>query len=204
MPPPIPHQHAKEFQAISGILDQHPQILDLVHHDLIRHLKNPSKGRPGLSADQVLCILILKQMESLSYERLAFHLHDSVTFRHFCRLSFTDSFNAKSLRQNLKRLMADTLESINHILLRHALAESVEKGRMVRFDSTVIESNIHSPTDNSLLYDTVRVLARLMGRFPAGLSAGYTDHTRRTKRRQLAIANAKGKKERLCMRISLR
>jgi transposase, IS5 family len=196
MPPPIPHQHAKELQAIGHILDQHPQILDLVLHDLTRHLKNPSKGRPGLSADQVLRIFILKQMESLSYEQLAFHLHDSTTYRYFCRLSFADHFNAKSLQQNLKRLTASTLEHVNRILLQHAQNNGVEKGRKVRFDSTVVESNIHAPTDNSLLYDTIRVLARLMGRLPAGVSVGFSDHTRRAKRRHIAIGNAKGRVER--------
>ena len=196
MPPPIPHQHAKEFGVISDILDQHPQILDLVHFDLTRHLKNPSKGRHGLCADQLLRILIVKQMEGLSYEQLAYHLHDSLTYRHFCRLSYADTFNAKSLQQNLKRLTAQTLEFINRILLLDAQGAGFEKGRKVRFDSTVVESNIHKPTDSSLLYDTVRVLARLMGRLPAGASSGFSNHSRRAKRRHIAIANAKRSKER--------
>ena len=196
LPPPIPHQHAKEFQTISGLLDQHPQILDLVHHDLTAHLKNPSRGRPGLSADQLLRILLVKQMESLSYEQLAFHLLDSLTYRHFCRLSYADNFNAKSLQQNLKRMTARTLEFINYILLQYAQSAGFEKGRKVRFDSTVVESNIHKPTDSSLLYDTIRVLARLMGRLPAGAISGFSNHTRRAKRRHIAIANAKRNKER--------
>ena len=196
MPPPIPHEHAREFEAISEHLDQVPQVLDLVHHDLIRLLKNPSMGRPGLAADQVLRIFILKQMESLSYEKLAYHLHDSTTYRYFCRLSYAGHFNAKSLQQNLKKLTAATLERINRVLLNHAQNNGLERGRKLRFDSTVVESNIHAPTDSSLLYDTIRVLARLMGRLPAGVSAGFTDHSRRAKRRHIAIANSKNNKER--------
>lgn len=73
--------------------------------------------------------------------------------------------------------------------------QKVERGRAVRIDCTVVASNIHHPTDSSLLYDSVRVLARVMGR--AAAATGFVNHTRRAKRRALEILNAKTVKQRV-------
>ena len=79
---------AKELQAIAGLLDKHPTIADLVWQDLApRGLINDT-GAQGLSAEQVLRALIIKQLNGFSYRELAFHLADSVTYRRFCQLGW--------------------------------------------------------------------------------------------------------------------
>ena len=195
--PFIAHEHARELRRISDILDQLPLAGDLVYDDLTSDGPDVSVGRPGLSGDQVLRLLILKKMNSFSYQELAFHLADSRCYRAFCGFGIDEKSPRKSaLQQNIKSVRPETLEAINRLLLVVAQEAKVERGRTVRVDCTVVESNIHHPTDSSLLYDSVRVLARLMERGRGQANTKFTNHTRRAKRRALGILNAKSNKQR--------
>jgi len=195
--------HAKELEAMSRVLDAHPTIADLVWQDLraASTSKWTSRGAEGLSAEQVLRVLVVKQMNGFSYRQLAFHLADSRSYRTFCRLGLTDMVPTKSsLNANLKALRSATLEAINRLLLTVALQAQVETGETVRTDCTVVESNIHEPSDSELLWDCVRVLTRLLGGARNVLGASrvrFGNRTRRAKRRRKEIAyakNAEGRK----------
>lgn len=191
------HRHVRELEAISDILDSHPLVLDLVLADLPKGRKNPRTGRPGLTAEQVLRALVLKQMHGLSYDQLAFHLDDSGSFRRFCRFDLHQPGPKRStLQVNIKRVQASTLERINETLVTHARVAGVESGRKVRIDCTVTEAHIHDPTDGQLLWDVVRVLSRLMGRAKERFDLQFRNRTRRAKRRALNILNAKNQEAR--------
>jgi transposase, IS5 family len=196
--PWIAHPHAKELEAISRLLDQTPAMAVAVGADLVRDLKNPESGAPGMSGDQVLRVMLLKQMKGYSYEELHFHLMDSATFRTFCRIGMMEEVPGRStVAENVKKVRAETLEQVNRLLLGVAKKKGVERGRKVRIDATVVETDIHAPTDSSLLYDGVRVLARLLGeaKTRCGFSA-WSDHTRRAKRRMLSVQNARTQEKR--------
>ena len=195
--PFIAHDHARELRKISDILGQIPEASTLVYDDLIAHGPSVSTGRPGLTGDQALRALLLKQMNGFSYVELAFHLADSRCYRAFCGFGINEKSPEKSaLQQNIKRIQPDTLELINRLVLEEARLQKVENGRKVRVDCTVVESNIHHPTDSSLLYDCVRVLAREIKACHPQVGAAFTNHTRRAKKRALGILNAKRKKKR--------
>jgi len=200
MPASIDHRHAQELAVISAVLDQLPESVRLVHEDLCwRGTKriDPTKGRDGMAAEQVLRVTLLKQMTGFSYERLAFHLSDSNTYRIFCRFSFGErSLKKARLQKNVKRVKAETWEAINKMVLLRAKEFDIEHGEKVRTDCTVVESNIHHPTDNSLLWDCVRVLVRIMGKAKQEFGVAFTDHSRRAKRRSMKISNAKSFKQR--------
>ncbi len=197
--PWIAHPHAKELEAISKILDANRGMAEAVAEDLVRGMTNPETGSRGMSGDQVLRVLILKQMKGFSYEELHFHLMDSGTYRTVCRFGVMEEVPARAtLAENVKKVRAETLEQVNRELLSHAKAAGVEKGRKVRIDATVVETNIHPPTDSSLLYDGVALMARLLGE--AKERCGYalwSDHTKRAKRRMLAVQNARTAAKRL-------
>jgi IS5 family transposase len=187
--PAIPHAHAVELERISCILDENPGMAEWVAQDLVRGVKKPHTGARGLSGDQVLRVLIVKQLTGFSYEELGFHLADSVSYRSFCRFGVLEPMPGRStLAENLKKVQATTLEKILQQLVRHALTLKVESGRKIRIDATVTATNIHAPTDSTLLFDAVRVLTRLVARAQelCGL-ARWSDHTKRAKRRVLAI-----------------
>lgn len=190
--PWIGHDHAAELSAISTLLDQEPRIAALIEQDLLRCLKNPRTGRPGLSGDQVLRIALVRQMNSWSYAELAFHLADSASYRTFCRVGPLDASPSKSaLASNLRLIRPATLAAINDVVVTSAAARAVESGRTVRIDSTVVEAWVHAPTDSSLLYDGIRVLLRLLRRAEhlAGFTAYHT-HLKRAKRRLIEIQHS--------------
>jgi IS5 family transposase len=152
-----------------------------------------------MTADQVVRAAIVKQMFSFTYKELAFHIIDSNSLRRFMRIGIADKgFKKSVLNKNVKALSPQTWEAINAQVVQYADDEKIEKGRQVRIDCTVVESNIHEPTDSSLLWDSVRVLTRLLHRAKQdfGLRLSFQDHTRRAKRRLLGIMNSRSKKDR--------
>lgn len=196
----VDHPHAKELDAISDILDTNPSIYELALQDLRGKVINPGTGAEGMTAEQVVRAAIIKQMEDYSYEELAFHLVDSNCYRKFCRIGMTDKgFKKSALCSNIKAVSPETWEAINQITTGDAKKKGIEDGRKVRLDCTVVSSNIHEPTDSSLLWDSVRVITRILTQAKTqfeGLSILFTDHTRRAKRRMLGVMNAKNNKSR--------
>jgi IS5 family transposase len=194
-------EHARELETISEILDGLPHLNELVLKELgkVSGVGESDVGCGGMSAEQVLRSAVIKQMNQFSYRELAFHLADSRSYRTFCRLGVMDKTPSKSaLASNIKALRAETLEQINAELIGAALDANIEKGNKVRVDCTVVESNIHHPTDSELLYDCVRVLSRLMRRARKlmGEVIVFSNRTRRARRRRLAVRNARNKQQR--------
>lgn len=200
MPEASDHPQAVELENISRILDANPTICDLAMQDLCE-VSNKARrtGARGMTAEQVLRAAIVKQMFGFTYKELAFHIIDSNSIRRFMRIGIADKgFKKSVLNKNIKALSGRTWEAINAQIVQYAADDEIEKGREVRIDCTVVETNIHQPTDSSLLWDSVRVLTRLLHRAKEdfGLRISFQDHSRRAKRRLLGIINSGNKKDR--------
>jgi len=192
----IEHEHADELAAIDQILNAVPEMLSQVEADLVGD-SDRSVGRPGLSADQVVRALLVKQMNGFSYDELAFHLADSICYRRFCQLGqFEKPPSRSTLQENIKRVSAESLEAINRAIVMQAKENGLDDGSAVRGDCTVVNSNIHQPTDSWLLWDTVRVLVRLLQR-AWEYDVTFTNHRRRAKRRFREIGNARSREQRV-------
>ncbi|MCK4773927.1 MAG: transposase, partial [Candidatus Krumholzibacteria bacterium] len=98
MQPFIEHEHGWELEVMSEILDGMPEVLEGVERDLTTG-RDRDNGRPGMSAEQVLRALLVKQMNGYSYDQLAFHLADSATYRTFCRIGSFERPPSKSTLQ---------------------------------------------------------------------------------------------------------
>lgn len=189
---------AQELKQISQVLDATPTVLDLAYQDLIRSAR-PTTGREGMTAEQVLRCAILKQYRQLTYEELAFHLEDSDSFRGFSRLEMGQYPCKSILQENIKALREETWEAIHREIIGYAKEEKIETGRKVRIDATCVETDIHHPTDSTLLADGVRIITRWLAEgkelspTPRYL---YSDHRRVVKKRVLTILNAKKEKVR--------
>jgi IS5 family transposase len=195
----LPFDHSKVLEAIGRLLDADPTIAELVWQDLAPKGLLKDTGACGLSAEQVLRALIIKQLNGFSYRELAFHLADSDTYRKFCKLGWGDENPSKSgLASCIKAIRPETLEQINRRLVRIAENRKIENGAMVRVDTTVVESNIHPPSDSNLLWDCARVLTRLMtaARKIVGPAAAFSNRKRRAKRRAMGILNARSTEHR--------
>lgn len=196
-------EHSKELSAISRLLDDHPKIIELVLQDL--RLASASQGRntgaKGMTAEQVLRCLLVKQMNGFSYRQLEFHLADSRSYSTFCRFGVLEAIPGKScLQANIKALSEETLQQIHRIILGAAVEAGIEDGQRTRVDCTVVESNIHHPTDSELLWDCVRVLTRLLHQARKLLGDNqvrFHDRTRRAKRRRKEINTARRQQKRI-------
>lgn len=154
------HEYSDELKKISAILEQHEEILDWVHEDLTQGKMVSFKGATGMSSEMVLRSAILKQQRQWTYKELEFHLADSQSGRAFVKLPYGIYYSDSTLQENIKKISCQTWEKINRILIKYAAKNGFEKGRTVRVDSTVVETNIHRPTDSSLIYDCIRVISR--------------------------------------------
>ena len=188
----------KELEVMSQILDETPKVVNRAYKDLLG-IKKSDIGRVGMTAEQVLRCTILKQYRDLTYEELAFHLEDSQSFRAFSRLEMGQYPSGSTLQENIKALTEETWEQINQLVTGYAHGQGMEKGQKVRIDSTGVESNIHYPTDATLLQDGIRVITRLLTdgyRLMPRPEYRFSDHNRVVKKRVLKIKNTKKEEER--------
>lgn len=196
--PSIDHGRGRELAAMSAALDELPErVLRAVEVDL-RQGARSDRGRRGMAAEQVVRAMVVKQLAAMSYDRLAFTLSDSVSYRAFCRLSPGHKAPSKStLQSNIKRLTPQTLQQVHCAIVELGLRRGVDDGQRVGVDSTTIESNIHHPTDSALLWDCVNKLTSLLQSGTQFASVQFSDHRKRAKRRTLQIAMAKSMKARV-------
>ena len=186
----------KEFEQMSLVLDANPEILDLAFSDLTRG-KRIDTGRKGMTADQVLRCAIVKQSRELTYEDLEFWLADSYSLRSFTRLRQDQFPGTSTLQSNIKALREQTWIAIHQFIISYADEEKLEKGRKIRFDATVVETDIHAPSDSTLLWDGVRVITRWLfdgKKFSPQPRYRFSDHRRVMKKRLLTIQNSRSKK----------
>jgi IS5 family transposase len=192
------HEIGCELKAISQWLDRQRALVSLAAGDLRRHGPRET-GRRGLPAEAVLRCALLKQQRQLSYEELAFHLEDSASFRAFARLPLAWSPKKSVLHQTISAIRPETWEAVNRALLASAKQDKLESGATVRVDSTVTAALIHEPSDSALLWDTVRVMTRLLrqaGALPGAPAIRWRDRRRLAKKRARSIEYSRGKDNR--------
>jgi IS5 family transposase len=185
----------KELEQISIILEANPEILNLAFADLTKGRRTDT-GRDGMTAEQVLRCAILKQLRELTYDDLEYYLADSLSFRAFVKFKMGQYPSKSALQSNIKSLSEETWVAIHHFIVAYANDENLEKGRKIRLDSTVVESDIHSPSDSTLLWDGVRVITRWLfdgKEFSPKPLYFFSDHRRVVKKRLFKIQNTKKK-----------
>jgi IS5 family transposase len=173
--------------AISDFLDDHEEMIERIRRDLVRGLKKPGSGRSGLTARQVLRSLVLMRVKNWDYRELRERIADGLTLR-----QFTDFYCARvpkhdAFQRGFIRLTPQTLKAVNDLVVRAAVDLGLEDGAKLRVDTTVVQTDIHHPTDSVLLWDVVRVVTRLIGRLAKALECrrikGFCDRRRSARRR---------------------
>lgn len=179
------------LQALADFLDAHEALVTLVHADLVRGLTRPRTGRDGLSAPQVLRAFVLQRVKAWDLRELRERIADGYTLRIFTTFDAQPVPQHDAFNRAFHRLAPDTVRALNDAVVQAAVTLRLEDGAQLRVDTTVVETDIHFPTDNTLLWDAVRVLTRLVKRLgahvPSALS-GFADRTRRARRRMQEIS----------------
>jgi IS5 family transposase len=163
-----------------------------------RHPKSRSRGRHGAPAEMVLRLLILKHIRNWSYQVLEREVRANLVYRDFTRVGGAKVPDAKTMGRWGVALGPEVIKQVHERLVKIARDKGVTTGRRMRVDTTVVETDIHHPTDNTLLGDGVRVLTRIMRKITKIAGAVGTklrDRSRSVKLRLLEIgrvARAKG------------
>jgi IS5 family transposase len=179
------------LEAISKFLDSQHEMIERVRRDLVRGLKKPRKGRRGLTAPQVLRSLVVMRVKNWDYRELRERIADGLTLRQFTDFYCDPVPKHDAFNRGFNRLTPQTLKAINDLVVQAAVGLGLEDGAKLRVDTTVVETDIHHPTDNTLLWDVVRVVTRLVGRLAKALKMrrikGFRDRRRSAHRRMYEI-----------------
>jgi len=158
-----------------------------------RHPRSRSRGRRGTPAEMVLRLLILKHVRNWSYEVLEREVRANLVYRDFTRVGADKMPDAKTMGRWGTAVGAEAIGKVHERLVQMAQAEGIAIGRRMRVDTTVVEANVHYPTDSSLLGDGVRVLTRVMKKITAiagEVGTKLRNRSRSVKLRVLDIARA--------------
>ena len=174
-----------ELDEISRILEKCSGIEE-VYKAILEDVTGKAKsklGREGLSAERIVKLGILRKRLSLTYRRLSEATADSLSVRRFLDLKMGEVLGRSAIHGNLKAVNAATWAMLNECLTQYAVDNGYEDGKALRGDTTTVETNIHYPTDASLLNDCARVLTRAMNRAKQVVGTGieFIDHSRRSK-----------------------
>jgi IS5 family transposase len=162
-------------------------------------------GRPTTAVSTYLRMMYLKQRYGLGYEVLVKEVSDSLAWRRFCHLDLGDRVpDSTTLIKLAHKYGADTVRALNDALVLKLKEGKVIRGKKLRIDTTVVESDIHHPTDtgllNGLLTDGIRVITRVVSKLKKvvpGIGSRFVKHTRRAKKIYLGLMKVmKGRTDR--------
>jgi len=156
-----------------------------------RYPESRRRGREQTPAEVVLRLLLLKHIRNWSYDTLEREVRANLVYRAFTRIGDEKVPDAKTLARLGQLIGPEVIEELHQRIVQLAQEQGVTGGRKLRVDTTVVETNIHYPTDSSLLGDGTRVLTRTMKKIEqkaGGLKRKVRDRMRSVRKRVLAIA----------------
>jgi transposase, IS5 family len=153
-----------ELVQLDELLDD-DELFKLVKADLVKRYPNSGRlGRHSTPAEVILRMLVVKRLYGWSYQQTERFVSDSIVLRQFCRLYLESAPDDTTLIRWANTIGPETIAALNDRVVELARSLKVTRGRKLRVDSTVVETNIHYPTDSRLLADGVRVVSRLLRR----------------------------------------
>jgi IS5 family transposase len=159
--PKVVRDYRAKYKALSQVLDGHPEVLDAVHEDLKALSTSNRKGRKGdYTSENILRALLVMAVEGLDYRETVVRIGGDVFLQEFCRLRKKAVMDFGFLDKCHLAIRPETWRKINQLLGRKAVENKLIDPDVIRTDTTVIEANIHYPTDASLLWDVWRVASR--------------------------------------------
>jgi transposase, IS5 family len=158
-----------------------------------RHPHSRTRGRKQTPAEVALRMLILKHVRNWSYEVLEREVRANVVYRSFCRIGMEKVPDEKTLVRLGQAIGPETIRELHDRVVALARQRGVIRGRKMRVDTTVVETNIHYPTDSGLLNDGARTLTRTMKKIEikaGGLTKKVRNRMRSVTKRVIAIGHA--------------
>src|SRR5438270_11999036 len=181
------------LEPVDHLLDD-PLLVDLVRDCLAgRRPASARNGRPGIAPDRLLRCCVLKHLKGWSFRELDRELRSNLIYRRFTRFDAEATPTYSAFSRLFAVLSPEATQQIHHRVVGLAREKGAAPGHKIRIDSTVVESNVHYPSDSTLLGDGIRVLSRALKRMAAKCQAGALEvvhHGRAVKHRLLEISRA--------------
>jgi len=165
----ITNKYYAKYGAISSILDDSPGIVDTIHNDLAQALEDSAVedghgAKFKYTSDTVLRILLCQIIEGCSLREIVIRIDDSNFLRSFVRIFNGPMIDFTTFCRLKNRIKPETWKQVNELLTRAVVEAQLIDGGQLRLDTTAVETNIHWPTDSSLLWDTYRTQAQYLER----------------------------------------
>ena len=188
--PKVIRDYRARYRAISQVLDDNPEVLSAVHEDLLTLSQGDAQGREGdYTSENILRALVVQHCEGLPFREAVIRIGSDPFLQDFLRMRKRPVMDYSFLDKCFLAIRPETWRQVNQALGRYGVEEEIVHTNVIRTDTTVVESNIHWPTDASLLWDTWRVASRLLvrAREIAPESCMHRFHDRKTKRLYLFV-----------------
>jgi IS5 family transposase len=170
------------------------QLVDVMQEGLERRWKNSKgRGRPGTPAEVVLRMFVLKHIKNWSYKELECQVRANLLYREFTRIGMESVPDESVMARIGKAVGPEVIEKLHQRQVELAREKKLVKGRKMRVDTTVVETNVHYPTDSNLMRDGVRVITRIVKKIQkvaSGVVDEFRDRNRSVGRRVIEIAIA--------------
>jgi IS5 family transposase len=182
-----------EFGLLDTILAAPPELLKIVEPDIREGEKSSPFGRQDVpSVEQIVRSAIYKELKCLSYRGLEYHQVDSRICEQFAKIDPLRPYSFQVYQKYISKISADSLNELLVSLNRIAISEGLEDLQSLRQDSTVIETNIHYPTNNSLVWNCIKESHRLLTHLQKEIkSFTFRDYTKSAKKTYYLINNIK-------------
>lgn len=184
-----------ELGLIDTILEQHPHLITLLEGDITRGQKSSVFGRKDTpSVEQIVRAAIYKELKGLDYRQLEYHQTDSRICAAFIKIDDLRPYSFQVYHKYISQISSDNLQKVLVALNKIAIDEGLEDLEKIRQDSTVVETNIHYPTNNAILWDCIKEANRLLGHLREEITTlNYRDYTTQAKKTYFKINVTKGK-----------
>lgn len=187
------------FGLMDTIIEEHPELLKIVEADITQGSKQSEFGRKDIpSVEQIFRAALYKEIKQLDYRDLEYHQIDSRICSQFIKLDELRPYSFQMYQKYISRIQAKNLEHVMVSLNKIAINEGMEDVEKLRQDSTVIESNIHYPTNNSLVWDCIKESHRLLAHLQKEIKdLDYRNYIKTAKKTFYKINVTKGDDKRI-------
>lgn len=188
-----------ELALIDTILNENPRLYEIVAPDMMELNKSSSVGRQDSpTVEQVVRAALYKEIKKLDYRELEYAQEDSRICGVFIKLEERSPFSFEMFQKYISRIRAESLRGlmveINRIMMEE---EGIENGRRLRTDSTAVETDIHYPTNNSLIWDCIKTSHRLLKKLEeTGKIKKVRNYRKQGKKNEFKINNTRKKEKR--------
>lgn len=184
-----------EFGLMDTILEQRLDLLDIIKDDITKGAKQSRFGRGDVpSVEQIMRAAIYKELKGLDYRDLEYHQTDSRICALFLKIDELRPYSFQMYQKYISQISEESLQKLLIELNKIAINEGLEDLKRIRQDSTVVETNIHHPSNNSLVWDCIKTSYRLLEKLSKELpETKYYDYIKSAKRTYYKINNTKNK-----------